>query len=473
MAPFALRLPSALATIVMAGAVGYVVARVGSPRAGLLSAIVLSTSLMQAIVGRLAIMDALLDLSVALAILAFFGAAQAPDRRVMRRRWLGGFLALALGVLAKGPVALAIVGLVVVPWIWWESRRGRPFARPSAVDWLLGIGLFALVAAPWFVVLGLRVGPAALAQLIGHYTFGRYLGTIENQTGPFWYYIPVLILGFFPWFAFAPPALALAFRAARTRGASLQRLCLVWAILPFVFFSLGQTKLPNYIALELPALAIVVALWFENLLVRQDRRGALVWAALVPATIGGLAIAISIFSRDMHLTADTQKVLGDLVALGSVVLAGSIGTFALLAVPRTVAIAPYALAGASVASILMVVLVAEPHAEPLKPIPQLARIVREQRLPGDIVAIQGVAGGNALLFYTQPHVATLDGPRGSGRADATDPKRAICGASRAFVVTSKKRPNPDPTYGRARRIVGVADGDILFLYDGPGCTEPS
>src|ERR1700761_8839637 len=73
---FAMRLPAALATIAMGGAMGYATARVAGTRAGTVAAVVLSTSLMQAIVGRLAIMDALLDLCVVIAILCWFRAFQ-------------------------------------------------------------------------------------------------------------------------------------------------------------------------------------------------------------------------------------------------------------------------------------------------------------------------------------------------------------------------------------------------------------
>src|SRR5665213_1376687 len=77
---FALRLPAALATIAMGGAVGYATARVAGLRAGTVAAVVLSSSLMQAIVGRLAIMDALLDLCVVIAILCWYRALQpSPD----------------------------------------------------------------------------------------------------------------------------------------------------------------------------------------------------------------------------------------------------------------------------------------------------------------------------------------------------------------------------------------------------------
>jgi hypothetical protein len=201
------------------------------------------------------------------------------------------------------------------------------------------------------------------------------------------------------------------------------------------------------------------------------RRVALLWTVLVPATIAGVAFAISVFSRDMHLTADMQKVFGDLVTLGGLILVGSIVCFALLLSARTARFAPYALAAAAAAALLVVALVAEPHAEPFKPIPQLAKIIREQRTGGDLVAIQGVAGGNALVFYTAPRVEALDQPGDARTSVTADPKRAICAAERAFVVTSVRRPAVDPTYGRNRRALAVANTDVLYLYDGPRCAE--
>jgi 4-amino-4-deoxy-L-arabinose transferase-like glycosyltransferase len=322
-------------------------------------------------------------------------------------------------------------------------------------------------------VIATTVGSGAIGELVGHYSVGRYLGTIENQNGPVWYYLPVVILGFFPWFAFLPPALWTAARIARAPGGSLARLAVVWALVPFLFFSFAQTKLPNYIALEFPAFAICVGLWFDGITGKQRRRAALAWTVLVPFTILGLAFAIAVFSRDMHLTADMHQSIGDLTLLGAVILAGSIACFALLWSPRTARFAPYCLALASFVSVLIIALVAEPHVERLKPIPQLAKVIRAQRTPRDAVAIQGVAGGNALVFYTAPRVAMLDDGRRPAREGATDPKSAICGAERAFVVTTSRRPSPDPTYGRTRHTLASVDGDVLFLYDGPPCDGSS
>ncbi|GAC1314207.1 MAG: glycosyltransferase family 39 protein [Vulcanimicrobiaceae bacterium] len=470
-----LRLPSALATIAMAGAVGYVVARVASARAAIWAATILSTALMQAVLGRLAIMDALLDLAVTLAILAWFGAL----RTGTARHWYGGWLALALGTLAKGPVAIVMTVLVMLPWALWTRRAGGRIVMPSPRRWALGLALFVAVVLPWSAALYRAAGPTAFGEMLLHYTVGRYLGTIENQSGPLWYYVPVAILGFFPWFAFLIPGAAQAWRDARAsplreRGepgddGAVARLALVWAVVPFVFFSLAKTKLPNYIALELPAFAILVALWFVRVVDRPRRRAALAWAAIVPLTICGIAFAIWAFSHDNRLTADLQEIRSDFLALGIVMLAGSAASFAALLRRANAWLAPYALAAASLVVLVLIGAVGEPLVERFKPIPPLAAAIERARRPGDAVAIEGVSGGNALVFYTRPRVTTLDNPGDATTTPATDPRNTICGAARAFVIASKKRPASDPTYGRTRTEIARSNNDVLYRYDGPPC----
>src|SRR5579863_3696144 len=100
---FALRLPAALATIALSAFTGYAVARQVGTQVGVYAAVILSTSLMQAVIGRLAIMDALLDLTVAMTIFWWFRGIEAGrDRYVVY-----GWIAAAFGFLAKGPVAPA------------------------------------------------------------------------------------------------------------------------------------------------------------------------------------------------------------------------------------------------------------------------------------------------------------------------------------------------------------------------------
>ncbi|HEX3551486.1 MAG TPA: glycosyltransferase family 39 protein [Candidatus Elarobacter sp.] len=423
----ALRLPSALATIAMGGAVGYATARIAGGRAGMTAAIVLSTSLMQAIVGRLAIMDALLDFSVAASVLWWYRAFE-PTGSARRRdtAFVCGALALAVGTLAKGPVAPAITVLVVGVWLLWERRRGRP-AAPGRLAVACAAIAYAAVTLPWFVALAVRVGPGAIAELIGHYTFGRYTGVIENQTGPIWYYVPVVILGFFPWIAFVPVAAAAAWREARRADGRFARLALVWTVVPFVFFSFASTKLPNYVALVLPALAILVALWFERVRAGADHRAAIVSAATIPVFVGCVAIAIGIFSHSNRLDVDLATLTYELAFLGIAMLLGSLLTVAAIARRETAEWSPYVLALTSGALVLFIALIAEPAAEPLKPIPPIAREIDANRKPGDVVAIGGVSGGNALIFYTAPPVVDIKNNAGF--------LSTVCDNAGAWIVT--------------------------------------
>ncbi len=461
---FALRLPSALATIAIAAVSAYAVTKQAGTRAGLYAGVVLSTSLMQAIVGRLAIMDALLDLAVCLSILWWFRFMQTGKDRY----FLLGAAAAAFGFLAKGPVAPVISLLVMLPYYAWE-RRERSVPVPSWRGWFFGALVFAAIVVPWFALLMHADGLHAVARLIGHYTVGRYTGTIENQGGPVWYYLPVIVLAFFPWIAFVPSAVAFGIGRLRFADgpppsgnvAQLVRLSFIWMVLPLIFFSFARTKLPNYIALEMPAFAILVALYFDSALKRPRVRSALISTAAVPAFILLLGIAIVVFSRDNRLTGTLADVAINLVYVGAAIFVGSLAAFFTMLLSRARPAAPHVLGGAMVLAIAFLALLALPQAERFKPVPHLAKVIDRARRPGDAVAIVQVAGGNALTFYTRPPVHVLHDRR-SGRA-------LLCGATRTWLVGPGG--GRVPQWGRPK-IVASWGKDALYLYDSdPPCSS--
>ncbi len=469
--PFALRLPSALATIALAALTGYTVARQAGTRVGVYAAVVLSTCLMQAVIGRLAIMDALLDLTVALTIFAWFRALETGRDRYA----VYGSLAAGAGFLAKGLVAPVVALLVIVPFYVW-NRRCETTRAPSARAWIASAVAFVAVVAPWTIALAAHDHFFPFQKLIGEYTIGRYTGVVENQAGPAWYYVPVIILGFFPWIAFLPMAIVYAVRRLRPGVsedpglARLVRLSVVWIVMPLLFFSFARTKLPNYVALEFPALAIITALYFEAVVRKGGTRSATISAAIVPLTIGALAFAIWIFTRNNRLTGEAALVAAPLLAMGIVIFAGSLLTAMLAARPRSVWAAPYALAVAAMIGVDVLAVRVLPHAEAFKPVPRLAAVIQRDRKPGDVVAIQNVSGGNALLFYTRPVVRVLARPGGGDPPnDGVDPRAVICVAPRAWVVVPASSAAQDPTYGRDRHVVSVDHKAALLLYDGPNC----
>jgi 4-amino-4-deoxy-L-arabinose transferase-like glycosyltransferase len=466
---FALRLPSALATIALGAFTGYAVARQAGTRVGIYAAVILSTCLMQAVIGRLAIMDALLDLAVAMTIFLWFRGLESGRARYI----VYGWIAAAAGFLAKGLVAPVIALLVIVPFYCW-NRRAEAMPRLSKTGWILGALVFLALVLPWPLALYWHYKLFPLAKLIGEYTIGRYTGVVENQSGPFWYYVPVIILGFFPWIAFLPVAFVYGVRQLRAPVdpaiARLVRLAYLWIAVPLLFFSFAQTKLPNYVALEFPALALITALYFEGVVRKGATRSAIVSAAIVPVTIGALAFAIVVFTSNNRLTAEVANAVPPLIAMAVAIFAGSLLTALLVARAKSAQFAPYALALAATIAVDVLATSVLGRAEAYKPVPRLAAIIDRERAPGDVVAIQNVSGGNALVFYTHPVVQVLAAPNdGDPQSDGVNPRAFICAAPRAWVIVPASSTPYDPTYGRRRSIVAVDRKAALLLYSGPAC----
>src|SRR5581483_9208270 len=265
-------------------------------------------------------------------------------------------------------------------------------------------------------------------------------------SGPVWYYLPVLILGFFPWIAYLPSAIAGAAKRLREPGSTtaerglqqITRLAIVWLVLPLVFFSFARTKLPNYLALELPAPALLVALYFEAAVERVRSRSVLISTAAVPLTIVLVAIAIVLFSRDNRLGTELAIAEQSLIWVGAAIVAGSIGAFVLFFVRGRRDAAPNVLAFSMILALGILALLVLPQAETFKPIPHIASYINRARQPGDEVAIQNMAGGNALTFYTRPVVHIFVRPGGTG--GNSDPRDVICGSSRLWLVAPRHRP---------------------------------
>ncbi|HVA32497.1 MAG TPA: glycosyltransferase family 39 protein, partial [Candidatus Baltobacteraceae bacterium] len=141
---FALRFPASLATIALAALTGYAVARQAGTRVGIYASAILSSCLMVAVIGRLAIMDALLNLTVAAAIFWWFRALETGRDRYT----VYGSIAAALGFLAKGPVAPVMALLVIVPFFLWNGRHERMYV-PSLRAWAVALLAFVAIALPW------------------------------------------------------------------------------------------------------------------------------------------------------------------------------------------------------------------------------------------------------------------------------------------------------------------------------------
>lgn len=244
---FAARGPAVLAALLLTAVTGLMGARLFGASCGTFAMIIVATTPLVFAYGRAASMDMLLAALVTgasglflLSIRGIAGPAATP----------GAWVLMGLAVLAKGPIgALIPLGVAVATAVGLRRFELARVVTP------LSLGLFLVVAGPWFVAVYLDQGFHFIEVFILNHNVQRFTSTVHNHPGPFYYYLPVLLLGIFPWTGLIAPAVGAASRMGRVSGISIA----AWLGVPLLLFSLAGSKLPGYILPCLPPLAIGLA----------------------------------------------------------------------------------------------------------------------------------------------------------------------------------------------------------------------
>ena len=318
---------------------------------------------------------------------------------VLQNRWALAGLALGLGFLMKGPVALVVPALVIVP-IWWREGSFQTLTvRHLAVAALI----FAVVGLPWYVAMTLTHGTAYLQSFFIGDNLERFATDRFNEPRGVWFYVPIVIGGMLPWSAYM---LVLPWRSLidvlRRRRALTDdewRL-LLWALVPLLFFTLSVGKQPRYILPVLPPLAIMVA---RSITVRLPPSPLLGFGAarkpdgLAVATwmtaVFYVALAILLWrARPLFIVAYPTLSLIAVVVMGSagMVLAG-------LALIRRWQLLPAVATGCAAALLLSAQFGAMVGIRP-EPVEQMAALVSAQRTQAEPVGEYQVFVRD-LVFY--------------------------------------------------------------------------
>lgn len=271
------RLPSAVAGAVGLWIVWRTAALLGGTAAGGLAALFLLGNVLWFGHARTAEMDLVLAVFEAGAVLAFLTGRAG----VHPRRWAAlGWALVAAGFLVKGPVGV-LLPLAVVAVFRIADRRDR-FGRSGG--WVcpgMGLVIFALLVAPWFLAVLARVPDAGAVFL--RETLTRYQGELDHPE-PVWFYLPVLAVGLLPGMLFLPLWIREARRPSHT-GSLLRRLAWV-LLLPLLFLSLSGSKRVYYVLPLWP----VAAVGFGLAVARARETEAGRWLCL-PTALLGLALA--------------------------------------------------------------------------------------------------------------------------------------------------------------------------------------
>ena len=199
---FAARFPSAISGICLVLLqYAFVYRWLGAPMA-LLASIMLLLNMEFLAINRLVLTDPELVVFTTLAGYSFWHALS--DSKKSNRLWfLSFYLAMGIGMLVKGPVGIIIPLIGVIPYLTL-TRRWKIFWQQGFP--LLGVGLVCLVAAPWYVAMFQIHGEAYWAAAQAN-TTGRFMSPMEGHGGTLFFYLPIVLLGFFPWSAFLPSVL--------------------------------------------------------------------------------------------------------------------------------------------------------------------------------------------------------------------------------------------------------------------------
>jgi 4-amino-4-deoxy-L-arabinose transferase-like glycosyltransferase len=256
--------------------------------AGLAAVVALCVSPYFGIVGHLDLLDAGFAFWLTGAVFAFTLAQTLEVGSREERGWmLVAWVAAALAILSKGIVVGVLTGASLIVYSCIE-RDIRPWKRLHAA---VGVPLFLLVAAPWFIAVSMR-NPDFPEFFFIHEHFARFLTTVHQRVEPWWFFLPPLLLGVLPWARGLAGAVVRAWRAAGpTPQFKPLRFLLIFAVFTLVFFSASGSKLAPYIQPMFPPLAAVVGVYFA------ERGGFLRSVAVITASLISLvAVGVLIYS---------------------------------------------------------------------------------------------------------------------------------------------------------------------------------
>jgi 4-amino-4-deoxy-L-arabinose transferase-like glycosyltransferase len=314
-------------------------------RAGLVALTALAVSPYFGIVAHLNLLDQAFTLWLSAAVFAFTLAQTSALRSLEERRWmLIAWAAAALAVLSKGIVVAVLAGGTLVLYTLIE-RDTLTWRRLHA---LAGVALLAVVAAPWFILVSMR-NPSFPGFFFLHEHFARFLTTVHQRVGPWWYFLPLLLFGVLPWLVPLIRACRAAWQEPATPAPAGSspfkplKFLLIYALVTLVFFSASGSKLAPYILPMFPVLAALTGAGSRDRDLRALVRRA---AGVVAVLVSVLAVGLLIYSVRQNAYVPHSAVLWTAAAVVS----------ALAAVVYTLAVGPASAPRAALVSAVSAIL---------------------------------------------------------------------------------------------------------------------
>ena len=395
------RLAPAIAAVALIATTAWLGAVLVSIDVGLIAALLLAASPPVFALAHYAILDmtftALLFGGVSL-----IAVAALKDRP--RLQW-PGYVLIALSILTKGPLALALCGLTFLLAIAASADLRR---RLLALRFLLGLLIVVAVSAPWFLYMWMRFRDSFIAGYVLNENLSLFASNRFNARFDPLFYVRVLTAGLLPWTGLALGRLWDDIRAFRQRALdSTEILLWCWSIAILVFFTASRFKLDHYVFPAAPALCLVCARAWADVRTRLStpqnaatRIGAqTIGPILVIAGTGGGYFMIA------RLDLPNAAMLAPVVML----IAGVVVTARVSFGHRRLPDLPWVTLTAMVATYAAVITWVLPALEQRKVIPELGRWLSARAEPNAHIATYRLnRWSNAFRFYVDRHVSHID-----------------------------------------------------------------
>jgi len=245
------RLVSLLGAVLAVVMTGWQASRLFGRSVGLAAALMLAACLSLGFEAKIAKTDAALLAAVVTAQFALMRVYLKPD--ASRLNAAAFWVALGVGVLLKGPIILLVTGLTVLT-VCLMDRRVRWLGRLQP---LWGVPLMLLVAAPWYVAIGLASHGEFYRIAIGSSLMGKVAAGQQAHGAPFGYHLMAFPVTFWPASLLAVMAIPYVWRERKTPTV---RFLLCWIVPSWIVFELVKTKLPHYVLPLFPAIACLTAM---------------------------------------------------------------------------------------------------------------------------------------------------------------------------------------------------------------------
>jgi 4-amino-4-deoxy-L-arabinose transferase-like glycosyltransferase len=320
-------------------------ARLFGCAAGRYAAVLLGGSLLYVLMAHINTLDMGVTFFITLGIVGLLlGQQEGVDART-RRNWMWlAWVALALAVLSKGLMGLVLPGAA----LFLYSVAQRDIAVWKRMHWGVGLLLFLLVAAPWFYLV-MQANPEFFQKFFIYEHYTRFTTKELGRYQPWYYFVPVLLLGMLPWTVLMFDTLLRTWKDSTkgrqstilaTQGCGVdtaradkafnpERFLLIWAVFIYLFFTVSGSKLPSYLLPMFPALALLMG---KQVAAMDARRLFRLIVPVLPLAL--LALGLAPFT---DRTADTplqHRMYGEyanwLIAASMVWLLGMIAALALL-----------------------------------------------------------------------------------------------------------------------------------------------